>query len=103
MAEVVAHIQNGINYMVVSGDAEMTTVSDFRSKLFALSFGTNFSVVELDLSKMTYMDSSGLSVLIGFFKALRQAGKSVSIISMPEAIEELVDLAGLQEFVREQP
>ncbi|HOS41486.1 MAG TPA: STAS domain-containing protein, partial [Spirochaetota bacterium] len=49
--------------IVVSGDIEMMTIKEFKEKLFEIGQNANKDV-EIDLSKVDYIDSSGVGVLI---------------------------------------
>jgi len=101
MIKVVGIVQNGMLYISVEGDIEMFNSVEFKKKLHGLSFNSNYSRVELDLIKVNYIDSSGLAMIIGFFKMIRGNGKAIEIVRMKEAVSDLIHLSGLDKFVRE--
>ena len=64
--------------VVIDGDIEMMTLKGFKSKLLDIS--TNYNKdIEIDLSKVEYIDSSGVGVLITLLKKQKNAGKMLKI------------------------
>ncbi len=53
------------------------------------------NAVELDLSATTEMDASGLGVLILLQKRAREKGKTVRLLRVPNAVEQLLDATRL--------
>ena len=52
----------------------------------------------LDLHDVTSMDSSGLGVLVACLSAIRQQGGSLTLIQVPEQVQELIDMTKLTDF-----
>ena len=51
--------------------------------------------VLVDLSRVTFMDSTGLGVLVGMLKRLRNARGSLALVVTDYDIERLFELTGL--------
>jgi phospholipid transport system transporter-binding protein len=49
----------------------------------------------VDLSAVTVADSSGLGVLLDWLRASRQAGGSLSFVGLPETLQSLAHLYGI--------
>ena len=65
--EIVINESDSNVLVTVSGDIEMMTIKEFKEKLFEI--GQNIDKdVELDLSNVDYIDSSGVGVLISLLK-----------------------------------
>lgn len=94
-----AHVQNGINYIVINGDIEMFDINRIKQQLHHLSHDASYKLIQLDLHHVNYMDSMGLATLLGFIKSMRKMGKAVEIVRIQENIIALFKLAGLHDFI----
>lgn len=56
----------------------------------------------LDFSHVTFMDSSGIGMLIGRYKTMAQRGGSVSARGMQPSVGRLFRMAGLHRIIAEQ-
>ncbi|MFL5895123.1 MAG: anti-sigma factor antagonist [Thermoleophilaceae bacterium] len=77
-----------------SGQLDLYTAPDFKERLvYAAERGKKHLVV--DLSGLTFMDSTGLGVLVGAWKRVRPFGGSVTVVAVDERIVKLFELSGL--------
>lgn len=51
--------------------------------------------VAFDFSEVTFMDSSGIGVIMGRYKTVRALGGRIVIFGMPKEIERIVRMAGI--------
>lgn len=56
-------------------------------------------VLKLDFSGVTFMDSSGVGLVMGRYKAMKPLGGKVELINMPPYIEKVMLLAGMDKLV----
>ena len=54
--------------------------------------------VVLDLSKVTYMDSSGLGALVGLWVSAKKDGCEVKLVGLSQRVKELLRLTGLDKL-----
>ena len=54
---------------------------------------------ELDFGAVTFMDSSGIGLIIGRYKRMARRGGSVAVIAANRRIDKLFDMAGLYQLV----
>ena len=50
---------------------------------------------ELDLSEVGYMDSTGLGIFVGFYKAVKANGGHVKIVGVNTRLKRLFEITGL--------
>ena len=55
----------------------------------------------LDLSELTFMDSSGIGVVLGRYRLLRDRGGHVAIVGMNPHIARLFHMSGLDRIIRQ--
>jgi anti-sigma B factor antagonist len=80
--------------VVISGDIEMVTIKDFKEKLLQLGQSTEKDV-EIDLSNVEYIDSSGVGVLISLLKMQKKKGKDLKIEKVSDKVLSVLKLSSL--------
>ncbi|WP_409367110.1 STAS domain-containing protein [Lysinibacillus sp. 38-6] len=85
-------------YGFIEGEIDTYTASGLREELEAVNIIKDMDI-ELDLSKVNYMDSTGLGILVAFYKrALREEGK-VRIVGLSKRLQRLFEITGLSELM----
>lgn len=80
--------------MHLAGDLDEKTSADFRSHVDrAIDEGTDHLI--LVLRELTFIDSSGLGVLIGRYRHLLRQGGRVSLVEPRSHVESLLEIAGI--------
>ena len=54
---------------------------------------------EIDLSEVDYIDSTGLGIFIGFYKALQENGGYVKITGVNARLKRLFEITGLDQII----
>ncbi len=57
------------------------------------------AVLKLDFKDVTFMDSSGVGLVMGRYKNMKELGGRVELINMPEYIERVMALAGMDKLL----
>jgi anti-anti-sigma factor len=55
--------------------------------------------VILNLEQLSYIDSTGIGIIIFFLKERSEAGKTLSVQNVPQKIKKLFDLTGITRFL----
>ncbi len=85
--------------IVINGDIEMMSIKDFKQKL--LDVGQNRDVdIDLDLSNVDYIDSSGVGVLISLLKLQKEKGKILNISKVSPKVLNVLKLSSLSEVFK---
>ena len=79
----------------ISGEVDISTAPRLRERLQQLD---SRSVV-VDLSAMTFIDSTGLGVLVGAFKRLREGGGDLVLRAPTRSTRKVLELTGLSQVV----
>ncbi|HEX6344271.1 STAS domain-containing protein [Umezawaea sp.] len=74
------------------GAVALTTAGEFEAVLLTLAVETD---VVLDVSGLTFVDSSGLSIFVAAYKAGLKHGKSVVLDPVPPFLERVLKVTGL--------
>ena len=78
----------------VAGDLDCYTAPQLRSALLAV-VDDGARQVTLDIGSTQFVDSTGLSVLVGALKRLRDHGGNMVLSSPTEATRKLLEVTGL--------
>lgn len=82
--------------VLITGDIEMMSIKDFKTKL--LDIGQNENIdIELDLSKVNYIDSSGVGVLISLLKLQKNKGRTLKISKVSPKVLNVLKLSSLSD------
>jgi anti-sigma B factor antagonist len=81
----------------VTGDIEMMSIKDFKNQL--MDIGQNEDKdIGLDLSKVNYIDSSGVGVLISLLKVQKNKGKKLKILKVSPKVLNVLKLSSLSDI-----
>ena len=55
--------------------------------------------IELDLSKVNYMDSTGLGIFVAFYKKVTRENASLKLVNLSNRLVRLFEITGLSELM----
>lgn len=86
--------KSGIPVVTVAGEIDVFTASEFKS---AINKAANAGAANLvvDLTDVSYMDSSGFGVLLGATKRMRPRGGGINLVGCNPAIERMLVITNL--------
>lgn len=89
--------------LYVRGEIDAYTAPQVSQQLLPLITETEAKSVSVDLRDVSYMDSTGVGVLIGALKASRQSGCQLVLENVTPRIERLFRITGLSEIIPVKP
>ncbi len=92
-------IYNNVLYVVLEGELDEHTAKYTTGVLDRLFDSGGFRQIIIDLSEMTFMDSTGIGVLIGRYKKMKQKGIGIFITNPSYHAEKIFKLTGLYEIM----
>ena len=87
----------GYTVVTVSGEIDMVTVARLREQLFELAAGGGAIVADLD--QVSFIDSTGLGVLVGTVKRAAAYGGSFQVVSAQPNFWRVFRMAGLDSAI----
>jgi len=82
--------------ITVNGDIEMMTIKSFKQKLFEVGQDMDKDI-EIDLSNVDYIDSSGVGVLISLLKLQKKKGRNLMINKVSSKVMNVLKLSSLSD------
>ena len=80
----------------LSGEIDHHSAKGMRNEIdIAIQYGMP-SLLILDFSDVSFMDSSGIGLVMGRYRLLQKTGSTLSIVNLPENIYKIMKLAGIE-------
>jgi anti-anti-sigma factor len=80
----------------VSGELDLASSPELEHEL-ARSTASGAELLIIDLRRLEFMDSTGLSVLVRAHQKATQGGKRFAIVKGPQQVQRLLSLTGVAE------
>ena len=88
---------DGVIVISVAGDLDLATAPELQAECDK-AVADKPDVVRLDLSSLTFLDSSGISVLVKTHHELEEAGAKLVLHQLDDRTRRVLDVAGLADF-----
>ena len=80
----------------IEGELDHDSAARIRTKLDGICESNKPKLLNLDFSGVSFMDSSGICLVLGRFRQMKLLGGSVRVINIPENMFRLFALSGLE-------
>jgi len=87
--------------LTVRGDIDLASAADFETCLRSALDSAPSSIV-IDLAALTFIDSSGLRVLVSLSKEAQSRGATLGLRNVPRHAQRVLDITGLTEWFDDQ-
>jgi anti-sigma B factor antagonist len=84
--------------LTVKGEIDLHTAPQLKERLGAIS-DEGAQKVLVDMSDVGFMDSSGLGVLVGALKRVRERGGELSLVCSEGTVLKVLSLTGLDQVI----
>jgi len=94
-------LSNRGNTLIASlaGELDHHTCEQIRQKIDARLLGSSSKNLILDMSKIIFMDSSGIGVIMGRYKVLQNIGGKAALVCPQGAIRRILEMSGVSKYV----
>ena len=86
--------------IMVEGEIDHHSARELRRKIDELLYYYRPKKAALDLSSVTFMDSSGLGLILGRFTLVRELGGELIIMNPGENVSKVLELAGTSRLIK---
>lgn len=98
--QIKSRIVNKTLYILLDGELDEYTAQTARKTLDTLlDTQKGFIQIVMDLSELTFMDSTGVGVLIGRYKKMKEFNKPIFITNPSRNAERIFKMSGLYEIM----
>lgn len=92
-------MQNGVLLIVFSGDLDLKSADRYREKIDEAIVRTNAQYLVFDLSEVDFIDSSGLGMMLGRYKRIKQKGGRVALCGIHQQLDRMIEVSGLRSLM----
>jgi anti-anti-sigma factor len=86
--------------VVVEGDVDLGTAPEFEQKLAAAVEDKLGSALVVDLTRVTFIDSTGLNALVRALERQRLAGSTLALVSDDSRVAMMLEVTRLDRVLR---
>ena len=97
--QVKHRLYHGTLYIVLSGELDQHSAQYVRETLDEVFLSIKSRQVIIDLSELEFMDSTGIGVLIGRYKKLKEFGVPIYICNPSTHAEKIFKMTGLYDIM----
>lgn len=82
----------------LSGELDVSNAESLKNELNG-KIDKKFTDIKIDMSKLDYIDSTGIGIIVGIMKRLRGEEKDISILNAKENIKKIFNITGLDQII----
>lgn len=91
--DVSSHHEDGALVVTPEGELDIATVGEVRTELEERSAGEG---LVLDLRGLTFLDTSGIQLVVEAFRAARDEGFRLRLVRARASVQRVFEIAGLE-------
>ncbi|MFN2601517.1 MAG: STAS domain-containing protein [Gemmatimonadaceae bacterium] len=99
--EISTRTSNDIHIVAIAGSMDSATSPEAQKALDTVLAGAK--KVALDFSKLDYISSAGLRVLLGAAKKLRASGNTLRMFGLNQSVREVFEISGFSAILAVYP
>ena len=94
--DVSSEDRNGLVHVALAGELDLSTVAKVQEELRRVEANAPATLV-VDLSKLTFLDSTGLRCIVTADERARDAGRRMVIVRGPDPVQRVFTITRLEE------
>ena len=80
----------------LDGEIDHHTAADMRAEIDKAVGEQSPTLLVLDFKNVSFMDSSGIGLVMGRYRLLQKTGATLNLVNLPENIFKIMKLAGIE-------
>jgi stage II sporulation protein AA (anti-sigma F factor antagonist) len=96
-------VKNDVLCVRLSGELDHHSADELREKATSAIESYGIRHIVLNLEQLSFMDSSGLGVILGRYKQIKQLHGEMVVCAISPAVQRLFDMSGLFKIIRLEP
>ena len=97
--DIKSKVLDDVLYIMMIGELDEYSANYTRDYLDNCFIENRFSSVVFEMSRLDFMDSTGIGVLIGRYKKLKNKNKAMYISNPSKTIEKIFKMSGIYQIM----
>ncbi|MBQ8509914.1 MAG: anti-sigma factor antagonist [Clostridia bacterium] len=98
-SDVRCELVGGQLHIAITGEIDHHNARSLRAKIDEKLYFYRPKLALLDVSEVSFMDSSGLGLILGRFTLTRELGGELRVINPSDSVGRILDLAGTSRLI----
>ncbi|WP_010165888.1 anti-sigma F factor antagonist [Candidatus Epulonipiscium viviparus] len=94
-----AQINKNTLFINLDGEIDHHTSTGIRSEIDKLYDSSRISNIIFNFENVTFMDSSGVGLLMGRFRNVTISGGRVALVRVPKEIDKILNISGIYKLM----
>jgi len=90
------HSEGSASVVAVSGELDLASGPEFE-RVLERAAGSSAELLVIDMRRLDFMDSTGLSIIVRTHQRLAEQGRSLGLVKGSAQVQRLFDLTGVAE------
>ncbi len=91
---------DGALYVAFEGELDSATAPILKKALDNLILSTKYIKIVFDMSQMTFMDSTGVGLIMGRYKLARLNNKYIIIKAPTKSVDKVLQVSGIYSIIQ---
>ena len=92
-------MQKGVLVAMLEGELDLNSADGYREAIDDAIMRTDAMYLVFDLSKVTFIDSSGLGMMLGRYKKIEQKGGRSAMCGIGVGLNRMIEVSGLRKLM----
>lgn len=92
-------IQKGVLVVALTGELDLNSADRYREAIDSAIMRTGAMYLVFDLSEVTFIDSSGLGMMLGRYKKIEQKGGRSAMCGIGSQLSRMIEVSGLRKLM----
>lgn len=89
---------DGVLTVFLDGEIDHHTAPSIRETIDEKILKDKPKVLKLDYGSVTFMDSSGIGLIMGRYKLINSCAGEIEVVNIPKNMEKVVKLSGIEKL-----
>lgn len=99
MLDISVHIKNKTLIVALRGELDHHSAKEVTDMVEEVIKNRGVRNLIFDFSSLSFMDSSGIGVVVGRYKLISAMGGSVAIVSSTKIVDRLLNMSGISKLI----
>lgn len=79
----------------LQGEIDHHAAAEIRTKVDTYITGSNVQLLVMDFSQISFMDSSGIGMVMGRYQNMKRLGGKLCIVGLQQGVKRILEMSGL--------